>query len=134
MDYALITALQESVTKKDLPELRVGMEIIVFQKIKEGDKSRTQKFEGMIINMSGKSPLEKTITVRHVFQAVGIEKTFPIHSPTVEKIEVVGTFKVRHKNIRFIRKKTGNAAKFKEIKEVKAKTTKVVKKSTRKGA
>jgi len=134
MDYALISGLQESVTKKDLPELRVGMEIVVFQKIKEGDKTRTQKFEGMIINMSGKSPLEKTITVRHVFQSIGIEKTFPIHSPTVEKIEVVGTFKVRHKNIRFIRKKTGNAAKLKEIKPTVTKAAKVVKKSTRKGA
>ena len=130
MDYALIASLQEASTKKDLPELRVGMEVIVHQKIKEGEKVRTQKFEGLIINMGGKTALEKSITVRHVFQGIGIEKTFPIHATSVEKIEVVGTFKVRHKNIRFIRDKTGNAAKLKEIKAEKP----VVKKAPAKKA
>lgn len=116
MDHALISAMQEAAINKNIPALRVGMEVIIFQKIKEGEKTRTQKFEGLIIKMGGKTPLEKIITVRHVFQGIGVEKTFPVNTPSVEKIEVVGTFKVRHKNIRFIRNKTGNAAKLKEIK------------------
>ena len=111
----LIKQIQGDFMKKDLPELRTGMEVEVSQIIKDGDKSRIQKFKGLIIKVAGKSEMEKTITVRRKIGAFGVEKIFAVHSTTIEKIEVIRQFKVRRKSIKFIRDLTGKAARLKEI-------------------
>jgi large subunit ribosomal protein L19 len=113
----LIRKIQSEFLQGERPELRTGMEVEVSQKIKEGNKERIQKFKGIIILTAGKSLLEKTITVRKKVGPFGIEKIFPIHSPTVESIEVIRQFKVKRKSIKFIRELTGKAAKLKEIRK-----------------
>lgn len=111
----LISQIQADFMKKDLPEIRTGMEVEVHQIIKDGDKSRIQKFKGLVIKTAGKSEMEKTITVRRKIGAFGVEKIFSIHSTTIEKIDVIRNFKVRRKSIKFIRDLTGKAARLKEI-------------------
>ncbi len=111
----LIKQIQGDFMKKDLPRIETGMEVEVHQIIKEGNKSRIQKFKGLVIKTAGKSEMEKTITVRRKFGAFGVEKIFAIHSSTIDKIEVVRKFKVRRKSIKFIRDLTGKAARLKEV-------------------
>ncbi len=115
-NVALIRAIQAPFIRSEMPQIKTGMEVEVHQTIKEGEKSRTQKFKGLVIHTRGKSPLEKTIVVRKVTDGIGIEKIFAIHSPTVAKIDVIRSFKVRHNNIAFIRALRGKAARLKEIK------------------
>lgn len=98
------------------PDLRTGMEVEVYQIIKEGTKDRIQRFKGIIIKTAGKAELEKTITVRRKVGAFGVEKIFAIHSSTIQKIDVLRQFKIRRKSITFIRELTGKAARLKEIK------------------
>ena len=81
---ALISQVQAEFMKSDLPEIRTGMEVEVHQIIKDGDKSRIQKFKGLVIKTAGKSEMEKTITVRRKIGAFGVEKIFSIHSTTIE--------------------------------------------------
>jgi large subunit ribosomal protein L19 len=117
MDSTLIAAIQSSTqAKSDKPELKTGMEIEVHQIIKEGEKERIQLFRGLIIAMRGKTELDKMITVRADIDGIGIEKIIPVHSPFIAKIVVLRQFKVRRKNIRYIRELTGKAARLKEIK------------------
>lgn len=115
----LIRAIQAPFMAANRPQIRTGMEIEVSQRITEGEKSRIQKFRGLVITVHGKSPLEQTIIVRKDVGGIGVEKIFAIHSPTVENIEVLRRFKVRRKNIGFIRALTGKAARLKEIKPAK---------------
>ena len=91
------------------------MEIEVYQKITENGKTRVQRFKGVVIKTAGKSLLEKTITVRRKVGAFGVERVFAVHSPTIEKIEILRQFKVRRKSIKFIRGLTGKAARLKEV-------------------
>lgn len=115
MDTKLINAIQGEL--KEVPAFRTGMEVEVHQIIKEGNKERIQKFRGLIIKTSGKTGVEKTITVRKEADAgVAIEKIFPVQSPFVAKIDVIRQFKVRRANIGFIRKLTGKSARLKEVK------------------
>lgn len=100
--------------------MKTGMEVEVHQIIRENGKERVQRFKGIIIKVAGKSELEKTITVRRKIGAFGVEKIFAVHSPTIEKIEVLRQFKVRRKSIKFTRELTGKAARLKEIKMDKA--------------
>lgn len=116
MDVTLIQAIQAGATKTDLPTLATGMEVEVHQIIKEGEKERIQMFKGLIISMRGKSALDKVITVRANLDGIGIEKIFPVNSPYISKIVVLRRFKVRRKNIGYIRELTGKAARLKEIK------------------
>lgn len=102
---------------KDLPELKTWMEVEVSQILKEGWKERIQKYKGIIIKTAGKSALEKTITVRKKVWAFAVEKIFAINSPTISSIEVVRKFKVRRKNIGYIRTAIWKEAKLKEIKK-----------------
>ncbi len=113
----LIKKVQEAQLQKDRPEIKTGMEVEVYQKIKEWNKERVQRFKGIVIKTAGKTPLEKTITVRRKVWAFGIEKIFPIHCPSIEKIEVIRQFKVRRKSIKFIRELTGKAARLKEVRK-----------------
>jgi len=113
----IVRKAQSEFLKEGRPDMRTGMEVEVYQIIKEGNKQRVQRFKGIIIKVAGKSELEKTITVRRKVGAFGVEKIFAVHSPTIEKIEVLRQFKVRRKSIRFIRELTGKAARLKEIKK-----------------
>ena len=98
-------------------QLQIPAKIEVYQKIKEWSKERIQRFKGVVIKTAGKSTLEKTITVRRKVGAFAVEKIFAIHSPTIEKIEVLRQFKVRRKSIKYIRNLTGKAARLKEIRK-----------------
>jgi large subunit ribosomal protein L19 len=128
MDSQLIAHIQNlAAGKKDFPQIRTGMQVEVSQRIKEGDKSRIQKFEGVVIKTGGKTHGEKTFTVRRVTNGLGIEKTYPISCPTLEAVEVIRQYKVNRKNIRFIRELKGKSARLKEVKVAKATLTKVTK-------
>jgi len=98
-----------------LPEIRSGYTVRVHQKIKEGDKERIQIFEGLVIARKHGRGINSTITVRKISQGVGIERIFPIHSPTIEKIEVVKKYKVRRAKLYYIRQKSAKEARLKEI-------------------
>lgn len=116
MNSQLINQIQKSFLKDNVPEVRTWMEVEVETIIREGWKERIQKFKWLVIKTSGKTPLEKTITVRKVTDGFPIEKIFPIHSSWVGKITVLRQFKVRRSNIGFIRKLSGKAARLKEVK------------------
>ena len=117
MDATLIAHIQNlAAGKKDFPQIRTGMQVEVSQRIKEGDKSRIQKFEGVVIKTGGKTHGEKTFTVRRVTNGLGVEKTYPVSCPTVEGIEVIRQYKVNRKNIRYIRELKGKSARLKEVK------------------
>ncbi|MDD2515950.1 MAG: 50S ribosomal protein L19 [Candidatus Gracilibacteria bacterium] len=115
-DTKLIQEIQQEFVKEGIPDVKTGMEVIVHQKIKEGNKERIQKFKGLVIHTKGSTPLTQVITVRAIASGVGIEKIFPLNCPTVDTIEIVRQFKVRRKNIGFIRKLRGKAARLKEVK------------------
>jgi large subunit ribosomal protein L19 len=110
----IVRKAQNEFLAKGRPDLKTGMEVKVYQIIKEGGKERVQRFKGIIIKTAGKSELETTITVRRKVGAFGVEKIFAVHSSTIEKIEVIRQFKVRRKSIKFIRDLTGKAARLKE--------------------
>ena len=101
--------------QKGRQEIRTGMEVEVYQKIKEWNKERIQRFKGIVIKTVWKTELEKTITVRRKVGAFGVERVFAVHSSTIEKIEILRQFKVRRKSIKFIRDLTGKAARLKEV-------------------
>ena len=110
----IVRKAQGEFLQQGRPEFKTGMEVEVYQKIKEGNKERIQRFKGIIIRLAGKSELEKTITVRRKIGAFGVEKIFAVHSPNIE-IEVLRQFKVRRKSISYIRDLTGKAARLKEV-------------------
>ena len=111
----LINKIQAPFVKEWVPEIRIWMEVEVYQLIKEWNKERVQRYKGLVISSSWKTSLEKTITVRRKIGAFGVEKIFAIHSPNIEKIEVIRQFKVRRKSIKFIRDLTWKAARLKEV-------------------
>ena len=112
---ALITEIQKPFLKESIPQVRTGMEVEIHQSIKDGEKTRIQKFRGLVIHTRGKTALEKAVVVRKDVDGIGVEKIFVLHSPTVVKIEVLRSFKVRRKNIAFIRTLTGKAARLREV-------------------
>lgn len=135
MDAQLIAHIQNlAAGKKDFPTVRTGMQVEVAQRITEGDKSRVQKFEGVVIKTGGKTHGEKTFTVRRVTSGLGIEKTFPVSCPTVESVTVIRQFKVNRKNIRFIRELEGKSSRLKEVKKETAKIEKAAPKKAKKPA
>lgn len=111
----IVNKVQSDFIQDGRPTIKTGMEVEIYQKIKEGNKERVQRFKGVVIKTAGKSALEKTITVRRKVGAFGVERVFAVHSPTIEKIEILRQFKVRRKSIKFIRGLTGKAARLKEI-------------------
>ncbi|MBL7059349.1 50S ribosomal protein L19 [Candidatus Pacearchaeota archaeon] len=102
--------------KKDLPEMKSGYTVKVYQKIKEGEKQRIQIFEGLIIAIKHGKGINATITVRKVTSGIGVERILPIHAPFIEKIEVVKKGKVRRAKLYYIRDKTAKQSRLKEIK------------------
>jgi len=98
---------------KKMPDIKPGDTVKVHQKIKEGDKERIQIFEGVVIARKHGKGISSTITVRKVVDQVGVERIFPVHSPSVEKIEVVKSSKVRRAKLYYLRTAKGAKAKLK---------------------
>ena len=115
----MVKTVQAGFLQEGREEIKTGMEIEVHQIIKENNKERIQKYKGLVIKTAGKSLLEKTITVRRKIGAFGVEKVFAVHSPTIKQIDIIRQFKVRRKNINFIRNLTGKAARLKEVRKAK---------------
>ncbi|MBQ1848610.1 MAG: 50S ribosomal protein L19 [Clostridia bacterium] len=109
----LIKALTEEQLKKEIPQVKVGDTVRVHNRIVEGSKSRIQIYEGTVIAKRG-SGISETFTVRRISYGVGVEKTFPIHSPNVEKVETIRHGKVRRAKLYYLRDRVGKAAKTKE--------------------
>src|SRR5262249_32003801 len=109
----IIQEIETTLLKKNLPKLGIGDTVKVFVKIKEGDKERTQGYEGVIIKSRGEG-IGQTITVRRVFQGIGIERVFLVHSPRVEKITVQRRGHVRRSKLYYLRQRTGKATRIKE--------------------
>ena len=109
----IIKSIEHEQLKNKIPDLHVGDTIRVHQRIKEGNRERIQVFEGIIIKKQG-GGVNATFTVRRVAYGVGVEKTFLIHSPMVEKIEVVRVGKARRAKLYYLRDRLGKAAKTKE--------------------
>ena len=114
MNKDYIKNLEASQMKESVDAFSVGDTVKVYNRIKEGNKERIQLFEGTVIKRQGGSNRE-TFTVRKISNCVGVEKTWPVHSPFVEKIEVVRKGKVRRAKIYYLRSRVGKAAKVKEL-------------------
>ncbi len=99
--------------KKNLPDIRPGDTIKVHQKIKEGNKERTQVFDGLVIAKKHGKGVSATITVRKVLQGIGEERIFPIHSPIIDKIEIIKKGKVRRAKLYYLRTAKGKKARLK---------------------
>ena len=109
----IINALTKDQIRTDLPELVVGNNVKVYQRIVEGSRTRTQMFEGTIIKVQG-GGIAQTFTVRRVSYGVGVERTWPVHSPRIDRIEVVRYGIVRRAKLNYLRGRIGKAAKVKE--------------------
>ncbi|MCI8285013.1 MAG: 50S ribosomal protein L19 [Firmicutes bacterium] len=106
----IIEAIEQDYKRDDIPEFNVGDTLKVYIKIKEGNRERVQLFEGYVLKMQN-GGLSKTFTVRRLSSGIGVEKTFPIHSPMIEKIEVVREGFVRRAKLNYMRERTGKATK-----------------------
>ena len=109
----IIKNIEAAQLKAEAPAFNVGDTVKVYGKIKEGNRERIQIFEGTVLKKQGGSNRE-TFTVRKISSGIGVEKTFPIHSPNVEKVEVVRKGKVRRAKLNYLRDRVGKSAKVKE--------------------
>ena len=110
----IIRKIEAEQMKENAPEFNVGDTVKVYAKIKEGNRERIQVFEGTVLKKQG-GGVRATFTVRKNSNGIGVEKTWPIHSPHVEKVEVVRRGKVRRAKLNYLRKRVGKAAKVKEL-------------------
>lgn len=110
----IIASIEQEQLRQDIPQFRPGDTVQVHAKIVEGNRERIQVFEGVVIKRRG-GGLRETFTVRRVSYGVGVERTFPIHSPRIEKIVVSRRGKVRRAKLYYLRNLTGKAARIKEI-------------------
>ncbi len=110
----IIKSIEDAQLKAQVDEFHVGDTVKVYAKVKEGNKERTQVFEGTVLKRQNGGAREN-FTVRKNSNGVGVEKTWPLHSPVVEKIEVVRRGKVRRAKLTYLRNRVGKAAKVKEI-------------------
>lgn len=108
-----IRAIEAQQMRDDIPEFGVGDTVKVSYKVVEGNRERVQPFQGVVIRRHG-SGARETFTVRKVSFAVGVERTFPVHSPKIVKLEVVSRGKVRRSKLYYLRDKVGKAARIKE--------------------
>ena len=112
----IIDTIEKENMKADVPEFSIGDTVAVFVKIIEGKRERIQKYEGTVIARKN-GGIRETFTVRHLVQgSYGVERTFPIHSPKIDHIEVVRKGDVRRAKLYYLRERTGKAAKVKEVK------------------
>lgn len=108
----LLKSISQSQIRTDLPELKIGDTVRVYFKVKEGTRERIQMFEGTIIQKRH-GGIEATFTVRRLSHGIGVERTFPVNSPKIDKIEVVRSGKVRRAKLFYLRDRVGKAAKVK---------------------
>ena len=109
----LIKNIEDAQLKAEVPEFHVGDTVKVYAKVKEGNRERTQIFEGTVIKRQN-GGIKETFTVRKNSNGIGVEKTWPVHSPIVEKVEIVRLGKVRRAKLYYLRDRVGKAAKVKE--------------------
>ncbi len=110
----IIKKIEDAQLKEKVDEFRVGDTVRVSAKIKEGNRERIQVFEGIVLKRQN-GGVRETFTVRKISNGVGVEKTWPLHSPTIEKIEVVRRGKVRRAKLNYLRNRVGKSAKVKEV-------------------
>ena len=110
----IIKSIEAEQLKENVPQFNVGDTVKVYGQIKEGNRERIQVFEGTVLKKQGGSS-RATFTVRKNSNGVGVEKTWPLHSPNVEKVEVVRRGKVRRAKLNYLRGRIGKAAKVKEL-------------------
>ena len=116
MNMQLVQEITKKQLRKDTPDFKPGDTLKVYVKIQEGDKSRIQLFEGVCIARKG-SGISETFTVRKISYQVGVERTFPVHSPIIDRIEVAKIGKVRRAKLHYLRGLSGKAARIKEIRK-----------------
>lgn len=105
----VIEDIEKGQMKKNIPQFKVGDTVKVFSKIVEGGKERVQGFEGIVIKRGG-GGVRENFTVRKLVQGIGIERTFPVHSPKVERVELIRSGKVRRAKLFYLRKRIGGQA------------------------
>lgn len=110
----ILDAFEKSQMKEGLPEIRIGDKVRVSMKIVEGSRQRSQIFEGIVVARH-RGMNRESITVRKQSYSVGVERVFPLHAPSVEKVEVVGHSKIRRAKLYYMRERKGKAARLKEI-------------------
>ena len=113
MNPEIIRQIESEQLRKDIPDFAVGDTVRVYAHIKEGNRERVQMFEGAVVRRQN-GGIRENFTVRRVAYGVGTEKTWPVHSPIIEKIEVVRKGKVRRAKLNYLRDRVGKAAKIKE--------------------
>ena len=116
MNLQLVEQITKKQLRSDIPEFKAGDTLKVYVKIKEGDKFRVQLFEGVCIARKG-SGISETFTVRKISYQVGVERTFPVHSPIIDRSEVAKIGKVRRAKLHYLRGLSGKAARIKEIRK-----------------
>ncbi len=109
----IIDKLEAGLVRKDLPKITPGDTVKVHVKVKEGEKERIQIFQGVVIGIKG-GGMRTSFTVRKISSGVGVERVFPLNSPTVDKLEIVRSGKVRRAKLYFLRAKLGKAGRLKE--------------------
>lgn len=109
----IIRSIEQEQMRTDLPEFKPGDTVRVYVKVIEGDRERVQVFEGIVMRRSG-GGLSETFTVRKISAGVGVERLFPLHSPLIEKIEVVRRGRVRRAKLYYLRDRVGRAARIEE--------------------
>jgi large subunit ribosomal protein L19 len=117
--HTAIAELEQAQIRSDIPEFRPGDTLRVHVKVTEGTRSRVQVFQGIVIRRQGGSARE-TFTVRKISYGVGVERTFPVHTPAIDKIEVVTRGRVRRAKLYYLRSLRGKAARIKERREITA--------------
>ena len=110
----IIRSIEQAQLRKDMPEILIGDTVRVWVKVVEGNRERLQAFEGTVIAKRNGS-VRETFTVRRVSYGIGVERTFPIHSPRVDRVEVIRHGKVRRAKLYYLRSLQGKAAKIKEV-------------------
>ena len=113
----IIRSIEQKQLRTDLPKISIGDTVRVWVKVVEGSRERLQAFEGVVIAMRN-GGIRETFTVRRVSYGIGVERTFPMHSPRVDHVEVIRSGKVRRAKLYYLRNLQGKAAKLKEIKRV----------------
>ncbi len=115
MSQDILNHVAKASMKRRVPLLKPGMTIRVHQKIKEGEKVRTQVFEGLVIKVSSGNGVNKTFTVRKIVGGIGVEKIFPFYAPVIEKIELMKRGKVRRAKLYYMRKRQGKATRLRDL-------------------